>query len=343
MALAILLHCLKLYSQCAGSLTAGSSQLISNGDFSAGNSGFNTTLLNNCTCGSNFYCVTTNSNNKCDIYGVTGYGGSGNFLMIDSPWSGNRVASGNDVYWSQTIILAPNTEYNFSFFHRGFSISFLGLPPAVISVFINGIQQGANITTGSIGAAWTKYNLNFNSGSMSGPIVFELRPASTPGTNSGWELGLDNFNLTTCDNTLPLELHSLFISENNVHLIASDVEPTTKCTFYIRDADGNVYTLHEQYCQTFGTWKTSVNLPTSKGEVWACLENLNETTCSSVAWFDLEKKILKIEVFQLDGKKIGELQNENALRNFISTLPQGTYLQLNTYNTHTENSLIRSW
>ena len=314
------------FSQCTTGLLAGA-QLVTNGNFNAGNTGFNSVSNYSCTCGSNQYCVTTNSNLKCDAYGVMGNGGSGNFLMIDSPWASNNAGTGVDVYWKQNINLTANTDYNFSFFQHGFAFPLISLPPAIISIYINGIQQGGNITTGPYTGAWTKYNLNFNSGLLSGPIAFEIRPASLQPTSSGWELGLDDFSLTTCSSPMPIDIVSFKILNSELSLSASNLDFGTKCTFFLKNRNGDISILEEKYCYNYCIWKMSTFINFKGGEVWACLESEKEKKCSTILVVEDNTELpLKVELYSIQGVLLRSFVVEEELDYYIQNFNAGVFL-----------------
>ena len=314
-----------IIGQCNSGFSAGG-QLINNGNFSAGNTGFVSVTNNSCTCGSNKYCVTTISDLKCDIYGITGNGGSGNFLMIDSPSLVNNGGAGTDVFWSQNISLTAGIDYNFSFFYHGFGVSFLGLPPAVLAIYINGVKQGGNINTGDYTGVWTKYNLNFNSGALSGPVVFEVRPSSLPPNNSGWEVGLDDFNLTTCSNTLPMDILSFTKLGDDLFLSAFGLERNTKCVFYNKNNQGEVSIIGESICENPGQWNTKVSINNLEGEVWACLEYASEKKCTSKLYLSSDLEIpLRIELYSIQGSIISTTTNENQIISTLETFQLGLY------------------
>jgi hypothetical protein len=328
------------FCQCTGGLNAGG-QLVNNGDFTGGNTGFNSVTNYSCTCGANQYCVTSNSNSKCDVYGVTGNGGAGNFLMIDSPWTGNNSGTGTDTYWKQTITLSANTNYDFSFYYHGFGVSFLGLSPAIVSIYIGGVQQGISINTGSLTGGWIKYNLNFNSGLLSGPVAFEVRPASLQASSSGWEIGLDDFSLTSCDAPMPIEIVSFNVSGQKVFLTTAGVEEGTKCTFYFEEDNGNLSVLNEQYCYSSGLWKVSVPLQQKRGEVWVCLKKMDEETCSQKISFEYNEIPISVELYSLQGVLLYTAVSEDKLNNYLGQLYSGVFLAKYQYSDHAESMPLR--
>lgn len=94
-----------------------SCNLVTNGDFEAGNTGFTSQLTLNCNsnnCSTGAYCVTTNFKLKCSSwpnFSDHTPTGVGNFLAIDG-----STSAAKDV-WSTPITVAIGTPYTFSFWY----------------------------------------------------------------------------------------------------------------------------------------------------------------------------------------------------------------------------------
>jgi len=123
------------------------SNLIANGDFEGGNTGFSSTLNNSCICAANSYCITTTPNpGKCiNSFWQNIPAPSGNlFMVIDGQLNAD--------FWSQTVTgLSIGTTYYFSFLYYP-NVSTGGTPN--IELRINGTAVGN--TTGT-SAAWSEH------------------------------------------------------------------------------------------------------------------------------------------------------------------------------------------
>ena len=138
--------------------------LISNGDFSAGNSGFISHYNNanpNFTEGE--YFVSTNPVNWNGTLSACGdhTSGNGNMMMVN----GSPIPDVN--VWRQTVAVTPNTNYAFSTW-----IEALWTPnPAQLQFSINGKDVGQMITASLPTCTWTQFYTTWNSGTNTTAII----------------------------------------------------------------------------------------------------------------------------------------------------------------------------
>lgn len=154
--------------------SAASANLITNGDFSGGTSGFTTgysyvSPAPNTSCwpeGS--YTVGTNPN-LCH-YLWTGFGdhttGSGNMLIV------NGAPTANVVVWSETLGIQASTNYTFS----AWIASDYPSSPAQMEFLINGTQVGGTFTASTTPGQWQQFF-----GSWSSLWPYPQREAKSPG------------------------------------------------------------------------------------------------------------------------------------------------------------------
>ena len=136
--------------------------LVSNGDFTLGNTGFGTdyTVGTGGTWGpiSNpgTYLVTTNANlahnnfSSCTDHTT----GTGNMMVV------NGASIANQNVWCQTIAVTANTDYEFSTWIQNYDLP----NPAQLSFFINGLQIGATFSPTTAGCPWQNFFELWNSG-----------------------------------------------------------------------------------------------------------------------------------------------------------------------------------
>lgn len=157
-----------LFSAAAG-LALGSSasatELVTNGDFSGGASGFSSTYANGGGGGpaqGNFY-ISTNPAAVCGCFVPIGdhTSGAGNMLVGDGATSG-------DYLWSETIAVVPNQTYTLSFWATGVNY---GGPTADILATVNGssILDSGSVpqSNGDTATTWNHYQTSFSSGPSS--------------------------------------------------------------------------------------------------------------------------------------------------------------------------------
>ncbi len=134
--------------------------LIVNGDFSSGNTGFTSQYnyaSNNTTEGQYFVGTNPQAWNASLSHCTDHTTGSGNMMMI------NGSPTPNVEVWKQTITVTPNTNYSFSTW-----IQALYPPnPAQLSFSINGKDVGTLITASLPTCTWSQFYTNWNSGSNS--------------------------------------------------------------------------------------------------------------------------------------------------------------------------------
>jgi gliding motility-associated-like protein len=130
--------------------------VIANGDFSSGNSGFSSDyILTNPNVSEGQYFVGTSpqawnsSMGSCHDH----TSGAGNMMMVNgSPQPNVKV-------WCETVAVTPNTNYEFSAWVQ----SIYPDNPAQIQFSINGIQLGSVFSAATI-CNWSSYNSSWNSG-----------------------------------------------------------------------------------------------------------------------------------------------------------------------------------
>lgn len=146
------------------STSSSSTNLIFNGNFDDGNTGFQTDYVyyspNNPNGIQRAYGIVTNANawesgfSNCFDHTT----GNGNMMVVD----GSLVNGGNDKVWCQTIAVAPNQNYTFSYW-----IQTVATPsPANIDIVINGTTIGSAVAPSST-CGWVQRSYIWNSGTNS--------------------------------------------------------------------------------------------------------------------------------------------------------------------------------
>lgn len=136
--------------------------LIYNGDFFLGNTGFTTDYTyyaNNPTGARKAYGVVTNANswepsfsNLCKDHTTT----TGNMMIVD----GSEGNLGNDKVWCQTVPVTPGQNYTLSYWFQLVS----GPAMPILEVLINGVSQGSFTPLAASGCTWTQKSYVWNSG-----------------------------------------------------------------------------------------------------------------------------------------------------------------------------------
>jgi hypothetical protein len=139
-------------------------ELITNGNFSAGATGFGTTYDQ--TDANGYLFITTNP----DSLGCGGCfpsmgdhtTGTGNMLFVDGAAVGDGATPASHPYYTVTLGVAPGADYTFSYFAVNLGN---GGPNPVLASYLNGILLGPATTPTY--AQWTPYSFMFNSGALS--------------------------------------------------------------------------------------------------------------------------------------------------------------------------------
>ena len=202
-------------SGCAATATLDvSHELVVNGNFDAGNTGFTsgygfrpswtypavaTGAANSSLWDENYYGIGTNAR-----YYHTNFWG--NRDHTPSPDGGNyMIVNGNTnagtAIWQEVVTVLPNTNYYFSAW--AMSLNADG-HDAVLQFEVNGVLVGSTATltagvTNDNNNGWIRFysNPKWNSGSVSGPITIRIRNVEPAA--GGNDFGLDDISFGTLD------------------------------------------------------------------------------------------------------------------------------------------------
>ena len=186
-----------IYSVTVSSTSCSTSsvELITNGDFSSGNSGFSSSYTYtpppNTLEGQ--YWVGTGANTTVWNPGLSSAGdhtsGSGNYLLING-----AAIAGVSVY-CQTIPVIPSTNYSFSTWLSNLTIGATPSQLAQLQFYINGIPLGSIFTAPLAVNVWAQFAATWNSGvSTSANICIVNQSTSIAGN----DFGLDDISFNEC-------------------------------------------------------------------------------------------------------------------------------------------------
>ncbi len=171
-----------------------SGNLIANGDFSQGNTGFTTQYTyhpSSYTSTNPYYSVATTSNGwhpttaNCSDH----TSGNGNMMLIDGAVDNERVV------WKQTVPVTANTAYLLTAWAMDIQQSSPGHHPTQLRFKINGTQVGQIFGLGSVfPCVWRKFFNSWNSG-ISTSAVIEI--SSKDLVANGNDFALDDISFET--------------------------------------------------------------------------------------------------------------------------------------------------
>lgn len=167
---------------------SNATNLISNGDFELGNTGFGSdyTFKTISQYPLGYYNVATNPNSM-NLY-WSSYGdhtsGNGNMMIVD----GSDVPNNNLSFWRQSIPVTQNTDYTLSFwFANNYPSS-----TAIIDILINGSSLG-NANDSSV-ATWINFSSQWNSGNATIAQISLLDRETAGGGN---DFSIDDVSFTS--------------------------------------------------------------------------------------------------------------------------------------------------
>lgn len=167
-------------------VTYPSGNLVANGNFSSGNTGFSSQF----NYGSNLqiegtYMVGSNPNSYHPQFSGSG---TGNFLIVNAGWDSYLAGQWN--CWCQDVVVCPEQTYTLSF--RGRSVS--GSTPARVQWWVNGNAVGPEHSLPVQGAGWQSFNTAWTTGVGQTNATICLRVVS--GDGPGNDFGLDDISLS---------------------------------------------------------------------------------------------------------------------------------------------------
>ncbi|MBA3705647.1 MAG: VCBS repeat-containing protein, partial [Bacteroidetes bacterium] len=164
------------------------SELITNGNFNSGNTGFTSsyTLCPTGNCGHDTYVIGTNPSNFFPAYcSCTDHtSGTGNMFIADG-----SITAGTS-FWCETIPVSSNTNYNFSSWIT--SIYTINFPN--IELYINGVLMNS-VTTSSTCCGWLPLSATWNSNASTSANIC-LKNTNLIG--GGNDFAIDDLSFRAC-------------------------------------------------------------------------------------------------------------------------------------------------
>jgi hypothetical protein len=227
--------------------------IVTNGDFSSGNTGFTssysyktaTSPCPGCCCGAlsneGTYGVDTNPNNLHTSFTAFGdhTSGTGKMLIV------NGASVANVTVWKENITITANTNYVFSVW----ATSATPAAPAILQFSINGGTLGTiSLSSTLADGTWQYFTTTWNSGSASGSVPIALVNQNTAA--SGNDFAVDDIvfapvyrqNVIVNLNPIPV----LSLTGPHSACVVYDITQTingydaTTYTYTYKDSSGNV-------------------------------------------------------------------------------------------------------
>lgn len=161
--LCIVLQNTTLLAQCNHSQSISNPNLVTNGNFSSGNTGFTSgysySTVNPLAEG--LYVIT---NNAASVHFAFAGGdhttGTGNLMVLNGSNTPTNV-------WNQSVAVTPNTYYNFSAWFKNIVAkpAWAGYPIATVELWINGVKISNNLPLPDYPDVWKLLDTSWFSGS----------------------------------------------------------------------------------------------------------------------------------------------------------------------------------
>jgi len=176
--------------------------LVVNGDFEQGNTGFVSQYNYDpvTEIGEGSYCIDNTTSGHAggiEWYPVVGYGGSGNFMLVNG--FGNSVQT-PQIVWKETVNVTRQTTYTFScqLVNLNQGVFFFDPLPAIIQlkIRVNGtaVNVGESMSLNASSSNWETMTRTWNSGSYYGPIDIEIYDIYQSNPGLGDDFGLDHIS-----------------------------------------------------------------------------------------------------------------------------------------------------
>ncbi len=243
--------------------------LVRNGDFERGNTGFVSYYTYKTPNGSRTlypegcYTVWRNAREVHDRWSTVRdhTTGSGNYLIA------NGHTTPNFIVWEQSISVEPNQDYIF----QAYAVNFLD-NPAQLQFSIEGVQLG-NIFTLQGTNTWQHFYVVWNSGSYNGNITIRLLNQRTePGGN---DFGVDDISFQKLDRKT--ETVTIDVYNTDLKITETACESYTWHGTTYTESGTYVYNYtNEQGCASIETLNLTINKGTQT--------TLTETACESYTW-----------------------------------------------------------
>ncbi len=179
-----------VFSQCANGGIPSGSELVANGNFSVGDSGFSSsyTYCNtaNCLFPESYYTVaTTPSFYHPSFTGADHTTGSGNFMII------NGASTAGVSVWCETFSVTPGTDYLFS----TWVCTLKSANTAKLQFSINGVPLGNIFNAPILTNWWLQFFSTWNSGT---DTVATICIVNQNTVTNGNDFGLDDISFQPC-------------------------------------------------------------------------------------------------------------------------------------------------
>ncbi len=182
-----------VFAQCNYTSLLTAPNMVTNGNFSNGNTGFTSDYLYSTTnpLPGSTYIITTNAATVHFAYtGVDHTSGTGNFMVLNGATAPSKV-------WKQTIPVVQNTYYDLSAWFKNIVTKpgYIGLPIASVELWINNTKISSTLDLPDYPDVWKLLDTFWYSGSSTSAF-FEIKNLGTSG--NGNDFAIDDISFKKC-------------------------------------------------------------------------------------------------------------------------------------------------
>jgi gliding motility-associated-like protein len=300
-----------------------STNLVVNGDFESGNTGFSSayTVGTGSVLLEGTYAINTNANNTHSGFAAcTDHtSGTGNYMVI------NGATTINQSVWCQTVNITPNTNYQLS----TWITSVVAANPANLQFTINGVNIGNPIIASATTCQWNQFFSTWNSGANTSATLCITNQNTIA---SGNDFGLDD-----------IQFSAICSLSDSIVVIVDSVDINLLSAIDVLchgDSTGSITTITtgSNYTYLWNTGDTTANLTNIAAGTYQltassgfCQDTLSVLLTEPTA---IALSLLNSTNPSCNGDSTGTIDITNS----GGTIPY-TYLWSNTATTQTLNSL----
>src|SRR5665648_73950 len=234
-----------------GSALSGTN-LVSNGDFEAGNTGFGSAYLNSSDLTpEGTYAVVANPNSVHSGYtNCVDHTPAGTLQMVV-----NGALTGGVNVWSQSVNVVAGTDYQFTYWVQ----SVVDSNPSQLQLYVNNLPAGPTYTANTAICSWKKFMYNWNSGSSTTALLSLVNKNLETGGN---DFALDDIvfeQACTASATVDVAVASSFIPAVSISATSNSICEGTSVTFTATPTNGGAT---PSYQWKRGSTNVGTNSPT---------------------------------------------------------------------------------